>query len=138
MPLDQHFHKCDQLLTQLELFMRNNFNISVVSEEIQSELMHTSVIELRKKIQEIEEKKFEKGSTTAGMKNIFENIEQFKSLELSEMRLQTEEIEIETENMVLQFEVIHKEACTLVEQSTEHEIVRIFYEHFKGKNVRAL
>jgi hypothetical protein len=139
MPIDQHFHKCDQLLSSLELFMRKNFNISNSVEEMQTDwLSHTSIIEIKKRIQEVEEKKFEEGLTAAGMNSIIANIDHFKSLDSNEMRTMMEEMEVETENMALEFEVIHKEACMLVEQSTEQEIVNVFHEHFKGKNKRAL
>lgn len=139
MSLDQHFHKCDQLLAQLELFMRKNFNITNSAEEMQNDwLSHTSIIEIKKRIREVEEKKFEEGLTAAGMNNIIASIDQFKSFDSNEMRSMIEEMEVETENMALQFEVIHKEACMLVEQSTDQEIVKVFHEHFKGKNKRAL
>jgi hypothetical protein len=139
MPLDQHFHKCDQLLAQLELFMRKNFNITSSAEEAPNDwISHTSVIEIKKRIQEVEEKKFEEGLTTAGMNNIIERIDQFKTLDSNAMRSMIEEMEVETDNMSLQFEVIHKEACMLVEQSTEQEVLKVFHEHFKGKNKRAL
>lgn len=72
------------------------------------------------------------------MNNIIENIEQYKNLDSSEMRSMIEEIELEAENLNLQFEVIHKEACMLVAQSAEQEIIKVFCDHFKAKNKRAL
>lgn len=139
MPIDQHFHKCEQLLAQLELFMRKNFNITSSAEEIQHDwLSNSSITEVKKRIQEVEEKKLDEGLTAAGMTSIIENLENFRSLDSTEMRSMIEEMEVETENMALQFDVIHKEACMLVEQSMEQEIVKIFHEHLLGKNKRAL
>jgi hypothetical protein len=139
MPLDQHFQKCQHLLVQLELFVRKNFNVTQHAGDIQADWqVHAPVIELKKQIQEIEGKKFEEKLTEAGIKNIMENIEQFKSLDANEMRSMVEDLQVETENMALEFEDIHKEANMLIEQTTEREITKIFNEFFQGKKKRAM
>lgn len=119
--------------------MRKNFDITNDSDDLQSDWKsHAPVIELKKRIQEIEEKKFEEKLTEAGIRHVIDNIEQFKNLDANEMRSMIDQLQVETGNMALEFEEIHKEACTLIEQTTEREVIKVFNEHFKGKKKRAM
>lgn len=119
--------------------MRKNFNITNTSDELLSDWQsHAPVIELKKRVQEVEEKKFEEKLTEAGIRNVMDNIEQFKNLDMNEMRSMIDDVRVETENMALEFEEIHKEACVLIEQTTEREVIKVFNEHFKGKKKRAM
>lgn len=138
MPLDQYILKFEQILAQLELFMRNNFGITNTHEEPNDWQSNSSVFEIKKRIQEMEEKNFEKSLTLAGWQNLIENLDQYKYLSFNEMCSMSEEIEMEIENLNLQLAVIQKEAYMLVEQSSEREIVKVFHEHLKAKNKRAL
>lgn len=64
MPLDQHFQKCQHLLVQLELFMRKNFSVTNSADDVNGDWKsHAPVIELKNRIQEIEERKFEEKLT---------------------------------------------------------------------------
>lgn len=67
-----------------------------------------------------------------------ETIEQFKNVDSNDIRAMIDDMQLETENMALEFEEIHKEACVLIEQSTEREIIKVFNEHFRGKKKRAM
>lgn len=100
-----------------------------------------TIIELKKRINEVEKKKFEHNLTLAGMEEIIRNsiyIKNRASNDPHEMRTITEEIESENDQLELQFEVVRKEALMLLEQSVEHDVGKFLNEHFQHKNKRAL
>lgn len=142
MPLEQHFHKCDQFLKQLEFFMKKHFSVTNSLEESE-DVAHpnAAVVELKKRINEVERKKFEHDLTLAGMEEIIRSVGSVKNRSSSdphEMRAMTEEIESENEQLEIQFEVVRKEALMLLEQSVEHDVGKFLNEHFQQKNKRAL
>lgn len=142
MPLEQHFHKCDQFLTQLEGFIRKHFNITNSLDETDDEAHPSAeVVELKARINEVEMRRFENDLTLAGISEIVKNVSNIKnraSSDSHEMRTMVEEIEIENEHLELQFEVVRKEALMLLEQSVEHDVGKFLNEHFQQKNKRAL
>jgi hypothetical protein len=141
MPLDQHLHKCDQILRQLEIFLRKHFNISSSAENMNRELESTAIIEIKRRIREVEKKKFDDCLTASGWNFIIANIEKFKNRvngDFHEIRLLIDELEVENENMALQLDVVQKEAYMLVERTSDQETVNLFHDFFKGKNKRAL
>lgn len=139
MPLDQHFSNCEQIFGQLELFMRKNFNITSSFDEVQGELTsNKDIVELKKRIHEVQKKKFEEDLAVAGMNNIVANINKFNSPDFNEMRTMISDLDAENENMQVELEVLQKEALMLVEQTTEREIMKILNEYLKEKNRRAL
>lgn len=136
MPLEQNFQKCDQFLVLTEILIRR-FNIQRTSSE--KSVSNSSILEMKKRFQEIQKRKFEEDLTQAGMNNIMANIDLIRNrakCEPYEMRSVIDDIE--NENMALNFEVAFKEADFLMEQSEDHRMVQLFQHHFKVKNNKIL
>lgn len=140
-PLEQHFQKCDQFLGQLEILMRKHFNTNSSIDTHVDTVPSSSIAEMKKRIREIEQRKFEDGLTLAGMSHILKNIDVIRDRfcnDPQELRLLVDEIEAENENLSVEFEVVRKEAHVLVEQDVEHKIVKIFHAHCLEKNKKAM
>lgn len=122
--------------------MRKHFNITSSSGDVHDEgSSSSSIVEMKKRIHEIEKKKLEDGLTAAGMNHIIENIDTIRDRFCSdpqELRSLIDEIEAENENLSVELDVMHKEAEILVEQDVEHKIIKIFHEHCQEKHKRAL
>lgn len=86
----------------------------------------------------MEEKNFYESQTLAGYQNVIENLAKYKTFSFNKMSEMKENIEMELENLNMQLEVIQKEAYLLVKESSERTIVKVFHEHLKAKNKRAL
>lgn len=141
MPLEEHFQKCEEILGKLELFMRQHFNVTANVDEPEELQLPAEVLEIKKRILETEQKKFDLELTTAGFADCLKNVDKFKSgfsTDEVENRARIEEIETENEILSAQLEVLCKEAKALVAQSCEQEMMKIFCEHFKEKNKREL
>lgn len=139
MPIEQHFQKCDRFLGQLEVMMRKHFNINSSIDFVSDDVASQSIVEMKKRIHELEKKKLEADLTSAGMNHIIENIDKIRDRFCSDpLRLLIDEIEAENENLSVEFDVVHKEAQVLVEQEVETKIVKILHEHCQEKNKRAL
>lgn len=140
MPLDQHYNKCNQFLGQTEILLRR-LNIKCSIDEAPENISNSSILDMKKRILEIEQKKFEEDLTIAGMDCIIQNIESIRHRALSdphEMRLLIDNIEADNENMQLLYEIVLKEAEMLVEQAVDHETLKLFKEFFKEKNKKTL
>lgn len=138
MPLEQHFHKCEQMLQQFDNLMRKNFNITCSADETDNiTVVHSGVVEIKKRLLETEKKNLEDSLTLSGFANIIENIDRLKSrasADYHEMRALIDDIEAEIESVTLQFEVVHKEAQMLIEQKAEQDLLKLFNDHLQSKN----
>ena len=136
MPLEKNFQKCDQFLVSTEILIRN-FNIKRSSNE--NNVSNSSILEMKKRIQDIQKKKFEEDLTQSGMNNIIANIDIIRNrsqCEPYEMRSVIDDIE--SENTALSFEVAFKEADFLLKQSEDHKMVKLFQQHLRKKNNKML
>lgn len=142
MPLDQHYHACEQLLAHLETFMRKNFNTTNSLEAVDTDYqMNAEISEIKKRIFEIEAKKLETSLTIAGYNQFMQNVEVLKSragTDCNELRSIIDDIEAENESMTFQVDVLQKEALMLLRQSAEQKMTQLFHEHVKEKSKRAL
>lgn len=139
MPLDQHFHKCDQFLGQLAMFLRKNFNVTSCPEDAGEWHLDKSVIEAKKRIHEIQQKMFDDEISTASFENILREIEHMNtSGDYHEMRTAIDEVELNNDELAIQLKVAEGEARMVVEQQTEDQVERVFIKHLKEKNSRAL
>lgn len=122
--------------------MRKHFNITSSSGDHHNDgSSSSSIVEMKKRIHEIEKKKLEDGLTAAGMNHIIENIDTIRDRFCSdpqELRSLIDEIEAENENLSVELDVMHKEAEILVEQDVENKIIKIFHDHCQEKHKRAL
>lgn len=139
MPLDQHFHKCDQFLGHLAMFLRKNFNITSSPEDAGEWHLHKSVIEAKKRIHELQQKILDDEISIASFENILKEVEHMNlSGDYHEMRLAIDEVEIQNDELAIQLQVAEGEARMVVEQRTESQIEKVLAKHLKEKNSRAL
>lgn len=139
MPLDQLFHKCDQFLGQLAIFLRKNFNITSSPEDAGEWHLHNSVIEAKKRIHEIQQKMFDDEISVASFENILKEIEHMNlNGDYNEMRTAIDEVELQNDELAIQLQVAEGEARMVVEQRTESQIEKVLAKHLKDENSKAL
>lgn len=139
MPLDQHFHKCDQFLGQLAVFLRKNLIVTSSPEDAGEWHLDKSVIEAKKRIHEIQQKMFDDEISTASFENILREIEHMNlNGDYHEMRMAIDEVELQNDELAIQLQVAEGEAHMVVEQQAEDQVEKVFTKHLKEKNSRAL
>lgn len=139
MPLDQHFHKCDQFLSQLDIFMRKNFNATSSPEAADEFQLGKSIIEAKKRIHEIQQKIFDDEIATASFENILREIETMNvNGDYHEMQTAIDEVERTNDELAMQLLVAEGEARKVIEQQTEDQVERVLITHLKEKNKRSL
>lgn len=142
MPLDQHFHKCDQFLSQVDDIMRRNFNVTCTTDETCNDNGAISALmDIQKRVVESEKRNFEECLTMAGYTYVIENIDRFKSRasnDYHEMRAVIDDMEAEVENLTLQFEVVQKEAEMLIEENVELDVLKLLNDHMEKKNKQSM
>jgi hypothetical protein len=101
MPLNQYFHRCNQLLGMLEIYIRSDLRIKKLQDDIfddEEETEIRTIHETKKEIMDVERKKFEEELNIAGMKYIIENVDRHKkniSTDYHELRSITDEMALD-------------------------------------------
>lgn len=145
MPVDQCFQKCNEILSLLEIFMRENFNIKRPQDSLLDdgdEALVNTIHKTKKEIFEVERKKFQEELNVAGMNYIVENIGKHMNsvnfANLDELRAVIDDMLMEKESLEMQLEVQEQECLDLVNQATEQKILSIFQEFYIEKNKRVV
>lgn len=142
MPLDTYFHKCNQLIRLLELYMNRNFNIKssydYFSDDEESQI--NNIYQIKSEIIELEKKKFEEQMNVAGVSQVIEHIDKYKNLirgDYYEIKTVIDNLMFEKENLETHYNVVMAEAQMLVENAAEQKVMDVFHEFYKGKLKRA-
>lgn len=121
--------------------MRNSNITSSIDESHANSVSNSLILNLQKRIREIEKTKFEEDVNIAGLSGIIENhskVRSQSSFDQNQVRLLTDEMETSNENMKISFDIISAEAELLVEQSVNNKMLEIIQDYFKEKNKKTL
>jgi hypothetical protein len=142
MPLNDFYQKCDLLLGSVKILMKQFFEITILVEEPNDELaLDKSIVDMKKRLQEVATRKLEDSLTLSGLMGIIDNINMLKvqaGTDVHNLRKLIDDIEVENDRLGFQYEMAQSEARLHVFGEINCKITKLVHDYLRGKNKRAL
>lgn len=142
MSLNDFNQKCDQLLGHLKMFMQQFFNVSEDEPSHDMSLnCNESIVDIKRKLQEIESRKLDDSLSLSGVRGIIDNISVLKvqaNSNVNNLRKMIDDVETDNDRLSFQFEMAQRDVKMHAFSEMNCKITKLLHEYLKEKNKRAM